>query len=207
MKWVQWRMGPFLKSFLQQRSLGSRDQVTYITSIKGESLAAMKKSQLLSHFPHCLGHHHNRCQQHEMALIAYRKKVGANGAFPLPELCRIFWSFWQHSKLYKSHHLMVEMSELLRLDNTTAVSYIRKQGGGGTCLSLLWEVEPNMSWAQKNLSNISMGLCFRSLKHANGLSIQLDNEWSVHVEVFDCILTLGISPEVDLCASPCNNKL
>ena len=48
----------------------------------------------------------------------------------------------------------MDSSVMLRLDNTTAVAYIRKQGGTRSW-SLLREVEPIMNWAQKNLANIS----------------------------------------------------
>lgn len=98
---------------------------------------------------------------------------------------------------------------MLRLDNTTAVAYIRKQGGTRSW-SLLREVEPIMNWAQKNLSNIS-AVYIPGVQNvqADYLShVQVDNnEWSLHKEVFEWLLTLGVSPEVDLFASPCNYKL
>lgn len=52
------------------------------------------------------------------------------------------------------HHLTIGASVLLRLDNTTAISYIKRQGETRS-LNLLKEEELIMLWAQKNLSNIS----------------------------------------------------
>ena len=107
------------------------------------------------------------------------------------------------------HHLTVGTSVLLRLDNTTAVSYIKRQGGTRSH-SLLKEVEPIMIWAQKHLSNVTAVYLPGSQNiQADFLSrVSMDNnEWSLHADVFQWLKSLGFLPEVDLFASPCNFKL
>lgn len=81
--------------------------------------------------------------------------------------------------------------------------------GGTRSLFLLQEVEPIMTWAQKNLVNITATYVPGILNvQADFLSrVRLDNEWSLHKDMFRWILTLGISLEVDLFASSCNKKL
>lgn len=51
-------------------------------------------------------------------------------------------------------HLTGGESVLLGMDNTTAVSYVKRQGRIQS-LPLLHEVKPIMTWAQKNLADIS----------------------------------------------------
>lgn len=59
-----------------------------------------------------------------------------------------------YQALLTFHHLTKKSSVILRLDNTTAVAYIRRQGGIRSW-SLLREVEPIINWAQKNLQHLS----------------------------------------------------
>lgn len=66
-----------------------------------------------------------------------------------------------------------------------------------------------MIWAQKNLTNLTaVYLPGVQNVQADFLSrVSLDNKWTFPPKVFRWVLSLGVIPEVDLFASPCNFRL
>lgn len=212
-KWAQWRMRPFQKGFLLQWSGDKSQRICISQTMRGSLLWWLQKENL------------RRC--HSILPITWITVTSDAsergwGAHCLAEVAQGSWDFPARrlvsnilelraafQALLAFRHLIAGTSVLLRLDNTTAVAYVRKQGGTKS-LSLLQEVEPIMVWAQKNLINLTATYVPGILNvQADFLSrVHLDNnEWSLHEDVFKWILTLGISPEVDLFASPYNKKL
>lgn len=212
-RWAQWRMRPFQKGFLHQWK-GSKTQLIRITASMRHSLLWWLQRENLSNCHSIL----------PIAWVTITTDASNRGwgAHCLAEVAQGTWEFPSRrivsnilelraafQALLAFRHLIQGSSVLLRLDNTTAVAYIRRQGGTRS-LSLLQEVEPIMSWAQKNLKDLTATYVpgVQNVQ-ADFLSRRLldNNEWSLHEEVFKWILSLGFLPEVDLFASPCNKKM
>lgn len=105
--------------------------------------------------------------------------------------------------------VIVGKAVLLKLDNVSAVAFIRRQGGARS-RSLLREVTPIMVWAQKYLRRLSAvytpGLLNRRADFLSRHSID-NNEWSLHPRVFQQVIRWSFRPEVDLFASRYNAKI
>lgn len=213
-KWALWRMRPFQRGFLRQWDSADLNQRVHITSSMRAGLHWwLRKENLL--VCHSLA---------PTAWVVVTSDASSRGwgAHCLSEMAQGRWEFptWKvvsnvlelraaFQALQAFAHLIRGKAVMLRLDNTSAVAYIRRQGGTRS-LSLLQEVEPIMVWAQRNLLDLSATFVpgVQNVQ-ADFLSRRrLDNnEWALHEEVFRWILSLGVYPQVDLFASPCNNKL
>lgn len=94
------------------------------------------------------------------------------------------------------------------LDNTTALAYIRKQGGTQS-LTMWTEVKPTLDWAAQHLAAL-MDTYILGVTHVwtDFLSRHLlDNEWALHTRVFRCLTEMTVLPEIDLFTTAHNTKL
>lgn len=212
-KWALWRLRPFQSGFLQQWKTGDKNQVIHITSTMKNSLFWwLQRKNLLT--CHSISPISWVTVTTDASCTGWGALCGSNLAQGKWDTClpdpgsnvlelRAAWY-----ALQSFSHVLKWVSVLLRMDNTTVVTYVKRQGGTRSS-TLLREVEPILLWAQKNLSNIS-AVFVPGVQNtqADFLSrTELDNKWSLHVQTFKWILSLGIDPEVDLFACLCNFKL
>lgn len=150
---AQWHTRPFQKGFLQQWDSSSQVQRIHLTPTMRTSLLWWLQGKNLRN-------HHSIIPISWVTLTSDASNRGW-GAHCLSEVAQGQWIVPAQGivsnilelraafqALLSFYHLIEGSSVMLRLDNTTAVAYIKKQGGTRSC-SLLQEVEPIMSWAQK----------------------------------------------------------
>lgn len=155
--------------------------------------AAKEPLQLSLHRAHLLDYDHNKCQQQG---VGCSLPIGSRPRKKLSFLSHmIVWNvleLWAaFSPLQAFHHLTAGASVLLILDNTIAVSYIKRQEGTRS-LSPLKEVEPIKTQAQVNLSNLTaVYLPGVQNVQADILSrVCLYNEGALHTKFFMWVLGL-----------------
>lgn len=202
-KWAQWHTQPFQKGFLQQWRSDSKSQGIHITphyssykSVPPLVATEEKTSQLpLDHSYHNMGHDNLGCKQQGLGHSLPIRSSTGQMEFPFSQDCV------QHPGtsgcLSGASSIPSSNKELLSDAQVGQYNHggIRRQGG--TCSwSLLQEVEPIMSWAQRNLSNISAVYIpgIQNVQPDFLSRVQMNNnEWSLHKEVFEWLLTLGVS--------------
>lgn len=172
--------------------------------------SAQEPPDLPLHRSHLLGDGHDRCQRYRLGSPLWvepgPRQVGNMSPQPRVECLGTSCGLVCPTVLLSSPDGGVSAVE----NGQHHSSIICEEARGTRSPTLLREVEPILSWAQKYLANIS-AVFVPGVQNtqADFLSrTELDNnEWSLHIETFRWILSLKTDPEVDLFASPCNRKL
>ena len=142
-KWALWHMRPFQKGFLQQWNTEEKDQYIHISSSMRYSLLWwLQRRNLLN----C-----HSLVPVSWTIITTDASNSGWGAHCLTEMTQGRWSFQRHTPvsnilelraayqgLRSFQHLLEGKSVMIRMDNTTAVSYVKRQGGTRS-LSLCYE--------------------------------------------------------------------
>ena len=135
----------------------------------------------------------------------------ARGVWSLPE-SHLHINFLELKAVFLAlksfKHLCRDQIILVATDNTTAVSYINKQGGmrSGSLCALLWRL---LSWCHpRGISLRARHIPGRLNVIADKLSNQLiQTEWSLSQQVFNLLCSKWTQTQLDLFATRFNHKL